>query len=1005
MGGDRCVLRILRKYKISLLLLVLLGVSLVWWNQSRGFDNSAMDGIPVYADVDESSILESDSVNSKLEASYLSYYEEKQQDGAKDSSDFTLAIPSADYKAISSEGTEVMTDLGGKPGKVLALKAEDSWVEYKFTVPADGLYQMGMEYYALPGKRSSIIRSVKIDGEYLFSQVKKMEFQRMWKESAEPWLDNQGNEFNPKREEVTGWQYREFRDAEARTADPFRFYLSKGEHTVKLEAIREPAALSELRIFSPEPLPTYAEVKQEYENKGYKPVQNQVIKIQAEESSLRSDPTLKRIEDREPLTEPFNKDAIVLNSFGGVGWRTGGQWAEWDFEIPESGLYNIAIRYGQWFLNGIPVERRIMIDGEVPFQELNALKFPYKAEWQVNKLGNEDGEYFFYLEQGKHTLRMEVQVSGVGGMIEAVLNTTHKMSLLGREITQVTGTNPDPNGDWQLEQNIPNLVPRLHLMARTLDDAVQDMYAFGVADGSSELSTLYEARDRFLEMAKDTSSIPGRLQQFTDLQSSLGLWVNGLMKQSIVMDYIEVKSEDQPWPKDAAPWYTRVGTMTYDFFSSFTKDYSGIGNTYKNEKVLDVWISRGRDWAEIIKQMVDEDFTPNTGIKVNVNIIPTLAADQKQILLLANTAGLAPDVALGVEGEVPIDFAVRNSLVNLNEFSDYQEVAERFRAGALIPYKYDNGDFALPENQNFTMLFYRKDIMAQLGISEKDIPNTWQEVMELIPVLQQNGMDFYYPHAPNNPSLAINEFAPFLFQYGGDFYKNNGMLSDLDSPEALTAMKMWTGLFTNYKLQKQADFYNRFRSGEMPIGVADYSTYILLSTAAPELTGWWGMKPMPGIEQADGQINRSTGGLAQTGIIFKDTDMKEESWEFLKWWTSADAQENFGSELESLLGVEARWNTANVEALKRLPWQQDDIDAIMEQWEWFKEREVVLGGYYTTRHIANIWNEIVLNGKFPREAMEQGVREINKELSKKREEFGIETSQTSSAKEKEVRNE
>lgn len=43
------------------------------------------------------------------------------------------------------------------------------------------------------------------------------------------------------------------------------------------------------------------------------------------------------------------------------------------------------------------------------------------------------------------------------------------------------------------------------------------------------------------------------------------------MKQSIVMDYIEVKSEDQPWPKDAAPWYTRVGTMTYDFFSSFYK--------------------------------------------------------------------------------------------------------------------------------------------------------------------------------------------------------------------------------------------------------------------------------------------------------------------------------------------------------------------------------------------------------------------------------------------------
>jgi len=234
----------------------------------------------------------------------------------------------------------------------------------------------------------------------------------------------------------------------------------------------------------------------------------------------------------------------------------------------------------------------------------------------------------------------------------------------------------------------------------------------------------------------------------------------------------------------------------------------------------------------------------------------------------------------------------------------------------------------------------------------------------------------------------------FLFQHGGDLYDEKGMVSKLDSPEALKAMEMWTELFTNYKIEKQADFYNRFRSGEMPIGVADYSTYILLSTAAPELTGWWGMKPMPGLKQEDGRINRSTGGLGQTGIIFKDSKMKEEAWQFLKWWTGADAQERFGSELEALLGVEARWNTANVEALNRLPWEQKDLEAILEQWEWFREREVVIGGYYTTRHIANMWNEIVLNGKVTREAVEEGVREINKELRKKREEFGLETSDT-----------
>lgn len=735
-------------------------------------------------------------------------------------------------------------------------------------------------------------------------------------------------------------------------------------------------------------IPTYEEVSAQYKQNNYKVTSGHYLTFQAELATLRSDPTLKRIEDREPDTVPFNSEAIVLNSFGGLSWREGGQWAEWEIEVPESGLYNIGVRFGQWFLNGFPVQRKVYINGELPFVEMNSVPFPYKQEWQVSNFSqSHEDDYLFYLNEGKNTIRMEVQVGDLGEVLELVTDTSQKMSELTREVIRVTGTNPDPNADWKLDRNIPNIVERLESMAWKIQDAITMLTLFGVDEGSSEISTLYEARGVIVDMSKDTRSIPARLNQFRELQSSLGLWVNGLSKQSLLMDYIIVKSPDQEWPRPAAPIFVRIGTSINDLLLTFRKNYGGVGTVYDaDEEVLDVWIARGRDWVDIIKQMIDEDFTPETGIKVNVNVIP---ANQSQVLMLANTSGLAPDVALGVDGEVPIDFAVRNALIDLSSFEDYEEVAERFRPGALIPYRYDGGNFALPENQNFYMLFYRKDIMAELGYGEEDMPETWEDVMEIIPILQQNGMDFFYPHAINDTKMAINEFAPFLFQHGGEFYTENGSRSALDSPEAIEAMRMWTGLFTNYKIEKQADFYNRFRSGEMPIGVADYSTYILLSTAAPELTGWWGMKPMPGIRQEDGRVNRSTGGLAQTGMIFKDTEHPEESWEFLKWWTSADAQERFGSELEALLGVEARWNTANVEALQRLPWQAEDIDAILEQWEWFREREVVLGGYYTTRYIANMWNEIVLNGRIVRESVEDGVKEINKELSKKREEFGL----------------
>jgi len=982
----RHVGRVVRKYLVSLIVVALLTTSVLYWNSTRGFDDKAMASVPDYSDVDERSILADQDIKNKLEPSYLKYWDGWKLNGVKDAKEFHLSIPSMLYSAVSSEGTSTESNLGDREGTFLSLVEEDSWVEYTVDIPEDGFYQLGMSYYALKGKRSAVVRNIQIDDIYPFFQSKKMEFQRMWNEDGPTSYDNQGNEFNPRRIEVFGWQYREFRDAEGKVSEPFRYYFTKGKHTIRMNAVREPAVIGEFEIFSPVQIPTYSELLKQYEQKGYKAAPSFFHKMQAENATLRSDPTLRRVEDREPITEPLNPKAITLNSFGGDAWRKGGQWAEWEFEVPESGLYNLGARFGAWFLNGIPIERMVMIDGEVPFQEMNHAKFPYRQGWRVQSLTDRaDQEYLFWLEKGQHTLRLEVQVGSLGEVFEEIIDTTHKMSLLSREIIQLTGSNPDKNRDWKLERFIPNLIPRLHLMARAIDDAMNMLVDFDVPKDSSEVSTLGEARDLLLGMAEKPETIPSQLAAMTDAQASLGLWINGLSTQAMTVDYFVIKSPDQPWPKAEAHWLVRAGTTMRDFLYSFTKNYSGIGNIYEDEEVLDVWVARGRDWVQIIKQMIDEDFTLETGIKVNVNVVP---AGNMQLLLLAQTSGLAPDVALGVEGEVPIDFAVRGGLVDLSQFEDYSDVAQRFRPGALIPYKYNGGNFALPETQNFSMLFYRTDIMEELGITEDKIPKTWDQVMDIIPLLQQNGMDFFYPHAANNPNNAINEFSPFLFQRGGDFYQDNGAYSDLDSLAALEAVKLWTGLYTNYKIEKQADFYNRFRTGEMPIGVADYTTYVLLSTAAPELTGWWKMNPIPGLKQSDGQINRSTGGLGQTAIMFKDAKNKDAAWKFMKWWTDADAQERFGSELESLLGVEARWNTANVEALTRLPWQKDDIESVMEQWEWFREREVVLGGYYTTRHIANIWNEIVLNGLNPREAVENAVREINKELRKKREEFG-----------------
>jgi ABC-type glycerol-3-phosphate transport system substrate-binding protein len=175
----------------------------------------------------------------------------------------------------------------------------------------------------------------------------------------------------------------------------------------------------------------------------------------------------------------------------------------------------------------------------------------------------------------------------------------------------------------------------------------------------------------------------------------------------------------------------------------------------------------------------------------------------------------------------------------------------------------------------------------------------------------------------------------------------------------------------------------------MPIGVADYNLFIQLSAAAPELNGNWGIAPMPGTPQSDGTISRWSGGGQTAGVIFKATKRKEQAWDYLKWWTSADVQERFGNDLESFNGVQFRWNTANIEAFSKLPWKPEDAKVIMEQWKWYKEVPNLPGGYFLNREITNAWNRTVVDGMNYRSSLEATVMDVNRELKRKQQEFGF----------------
>ncbi|MHB8962923.1 MAG: extracellular solute-binding protein, partial [Saccharofermentanales bacterium] len=242
------------------------------------------------------------------------------------------------------------------------------------------------------------------------------------------------------------------------------------------------------------------------------------------------------------------------------------------------------------------------------------------------------------------------------------------------------------------------------------------------------------------------------------------------------------------------------------------------------------------------------------------------------------------------------------------------------------------------------------------------------------------GMQFYF--------AAI--FDCFLYQNGGQFYKDGGHESALDSPQAYKAFKELCEIYTSYGVPISADFVTRFRTGEIPIGVGDFSFYTYLTGSAPELNGMWGIAQIPGTQKFDGTIDRTVGGTSiDAAVILSQSTRKEEAWKFLKWWMSTGTQVEFGRQIEAQIGIQARWTSANLDAFNNLPWLADERAVVMEEQKWIKETPVFMGSYYAGRNIGNAWNRSVISGENIRDSLEEAIKDINKELRRKQEQYGL----------------
>lgn len=962
---------------------------------------------------------------------------------------------------VPANADELAVSFGEYGGKDALLSPVSGTLAWQVTIPASGRYGIEIEYYPLGENSSAIERVLYLDGKVPFAQARYLTLSKNWKYSYTAsengtlglngaYVDENGyvyfrqdvngNQLKPAAVMTPEWMTYQFSDPDGFHQGAFEFYFDNENnktgslHTIALASTREAMAIKAIRVFPVEDLPSYADVLASYKDAGYTAVgKDASIRIETEAPYSMSDTSVSAGNDRtSAVNSPNSSGAQMQNVLGSQSYDTIGQWASYRFTVTETGLYTISIRCKQDKLAGMYTSRTLRLAGgdygdelAVPFAEAYNCRFNYDKAWQIVTLGDGESVFQFYFEEGEtYTLSLDVSLGTLSSVIEEVERSLDVINDCYLEILKLTGAQPDEYRDYRFGRVMPNTVRNLNLEHKALTKTSELLTALSGSKGA-HVATLDQVAYLLGVMGSNEDKIAENLDDLKSYIGTLGTWLNTSKQQSLMMDYIVVSGSsndtydltftpvlDEQYKVNAnfleSIWYEITS-----FFTSFFVDYNQMGVTTPPNKDgnenddlahVEVWLATGRDQANIWRALIDSSFSSTEageGVAVDLKLV------DGGTLLPSVLAKQGPDVYIGLDSGSVINYAIRSAVLPLNNNpdtaehkADLQETLKDFNEATLVPLTMYNKIYGVPETVSFSMMFYRKDTLADLGL---DVPQTWDDLLTCVPVLQNSNMQIGIP----------GDYNLFLYQRGGDRWSYQGTnysgtkYADLMADEefstyfdymqiaygediALDAFRYMTRFFTDYSFPIAFDGANRFRTGEMPIIIGDaVGLYNQLTVFATEIRGLWMFTNVPGTVRSDGTVSNMA--IAGVGAIVMMNGVEDPaaSWKFMKWIISPDVQATYGNSMVALIGPAAKYNTANMKALSKMSWTTEEYENLYSQFNNLATIPNYPGAYIIDRYLSFAYLNTVNNGADPVEELQSYIKTINKEINRKREEFEL----------------
>lgn len=842
----------------------------------------------------------------------------------------------------------------------------------------DGDYNVYIKYRSLSDIVLKSTLTVTVNGISCMTQVTSL-----WQDDSEEYpTDGYKNELPCGQKTVDKYICDAVSDQASVSTLPFAYKIKGGACEISLVSNDVDLEISEISVALSEKIQSTDAYKKSL--KGKKAAGETVI-IEAEKCSFKSESSIRAGSVRNSALYPYDYRLKKCNVLDSASFNTAGQRVQYSFEIKESGIYNIGFRYSQNYKEDLPSYQNILIDSKPVCEAYQSVPFPYTGSDYGNlTVGDGEGAIGVYLNSGRHTVTLEADGTPISSVIERLSEILTSLSNMGVEIKKVSGGEANSYRTWDIKEYMPDLPEKLKGYRDELDE-IYALLSSKETKNPAAAVNIKLASENISKLLKQKNKIPGNLQLLNEGSGSatqfLADQIDKLTHQNLSVDRIYVFSPSYKLPKASASGWTAFSCGVKRLLKSVTGN-AGNGDEAKDGKTLDIWMNRSVQYVDTLQALADSQFTKQSGIKVKISVMSS-----EQRIILANASNSSPDVIMGVGSNTPFDLGIRGAVADLTEFSDFGEyISKEYNLQSLVPYVLGDAVYGVTETQEFYVLMMRTDIMHQLAIST---PKTWNDVAEIMPALRRNSMNFYLQLSGYTGTKPIYSTVPFIIQSGGNIFKNNGLETDIQSNNSYIGFNTLTDLYRLYSVQKTvSSFYNSFRYGQIPIGIASFSDYVKIKNAAPEITGLWEIATAPGFEDENGNIRYGTTGASTACAIMNSCKNKDDAWDFLKWWLSGDVQIQFGNTMQMTYGADYLWNTANTEAFKKLAFPEKDKQVILKQWEQMTEIYRHPALYSVERGLSNAWNDVVINGAPSRIALDNAASEINHEFNRKLEEFG-----------------